>query len=927
MQSLLRLDELYKGILIPEKRHKKETLEEKINFVMEKPDKISEIIDSLKDDLDPSTAYLTFIDLLLKKYNSLEEYELNFSAIFQFLVKFICNLPTPIVEKFLQEYPLVFANLLDCLDPKQNRELLKKLTSRLNNWKTLFKNVFESLDKIKINDCKPQDLKAGLFLSTLLIYLSHHRQKQWIEFYANEVHSKDWAFFILVLNKSSRNLALNVLFRTRQLNLTLEGLLPCFEFLAKQNDYPDSVKIVVDKILHRFYLQKKFDLILDQIARIDFPIQICLLDAMTTSKRREVFYKYREKLHLLASWTDGLFHCQDSFDYRKRIIEHACDSLEKDRLTDFLIILNNKRSQVGPYLLICLIDSDFEEFIYTVPYKVRTELLSNGINDSTKRKIFKTIIHHQPNRYHLCTQMLLEMENSSVPVDPQYPLTLRECFDVLKQAIALETDSDYYAPFIEKIPAVLIGILAIAPENRNTLLKFIKHLTEKQLECFITSLNFKDALQVIESNWHLLDQEKFAVVLRSLSPHQLYRYIELKTEKIKSIYLDFVSKHKELLKAFDSAKEKGQITFATYSDYQNRVNSLRTLIRRTTSNDYHFLVKFLEEDQYKLENQHVNVFQNIQDMLQEAIENLRSKEVLFGKQGILTIQLNDIENLVVNKQDLEEDLTLTLYEGFWTFVREGTLPYLGISSHSSLGITNAGQLTLLGIRTNQDLRYIGISQEKQNFIENILRKIEKLFELLGSNSTVKENKINPQKDLQQTFQAIWQNIIDIKNDENNAKIACRQLIKIFDPQKEDNKKLKSVCLELCQQLISIEHLSEKDRAILKKGIDEINAFKPNIDPAIINNLFLYLLEEGLFILRGQYPLICLQRYLFTNVNLKKNWEKFRSLKCFSISDLFEKGLVHSIFDLYRLEEIINKNKGEEKPSGRKRTKGFVIKKS
>src|SRR5581483_6518792 len=95
--------------------------------------------------------------------------------------------------------------------------------------------------------------------------------------------------------------------------------------------------------------------------------QICLLDAMSSSKQNQVFNHYRQNLLLIATWLDGLYHYQTDFLTRKCTIERICDTLPEGKLSEFLFVLNARQSKVGAYFLICLEPQDFQEFIFTVP--------------------------------------------------------------------------------------------------------------------------------------------------------------------------------------------------------------------------------------------------------------------------------------------------------------------------------------------------------------------------------------------------------------------------------------------------------------------------------------------------------------------------------------------------------------------------------
>lgn len=871
-----------------------QSIEERANQVIADIQKLESTIEDLLKDSNAPAACSKFLNSLWEKYN-----ETNSLIVTNCACHFICKLPKHILTELLQEYPLGFLRLLEYSNSLQSQVVIKYLTAFLDNWKEIFKNIFQSLAKEPKS--APEETVAGTYLSLLQKSFSNRRCKQWIKFCAKQLPEEDVSFFILVLKKTSRIFAFNVFMHTRPHNLTQVGLAPFIECLVQWN-YPNLTKSVLERLLNKFYHQKLFDVFVDQFNQLTPRAGACLLDAMSSSKQEEILYKYQDNLPLMASWMDGLFHLSPNFFFRKVNIQTILRWVKKEELNEFFSILSLQNSQIGPYLLICLSENDCHDFIYSTSYTLRSKLLSGAIADASTGQLLRGI--KDLSNSSLVYRMTVDMENPFIPVDPLFPLTLKNCFETLEQVASNKEMAINFGPFIARIPPVLIGVLALAPERRDVLLNLANFLTEEQLKFFITPFSVKTTGPAIEQIWSSLSPKQLFSILEALSANQLKSYIQLKTEILEKKYQEYLSKDKALQDDLDAIKKVDQITLAAYSKLEDQMRDLHVLVRLQQNMDCHCLLEFL---------QRTDLTEKIPEgtliALQTTITNLNSKRVLFeGPHAIIQMQLNAIEPLIIDRDmEEEEDLTMILYAGFWTLVREGTLPYLGISEHSKLGITNPGQLNVFGIRSNEDLKHLGISPQAQHAVENLLQQVEELLKLPGepTSQQIKEEETKSRE----AFEAIWELFIDICDDKidpsDKNKVTVEKVVNRLNLMDKDPDQVKNVCLNLCQGLIKFEHLEGNEREILLKGIQELDNCvidQPQSIYAISESLF----QRGLLTLKGQFPLFCLKRYLLENVNLKQTWEKFHSLGYYSISKLVEKQIIQTPADVLRLEELAKK---------------------
>jgi hypothetical protein len=856
------------------------TIEEQMDHFIHYPEQFSPALINILQQND-AQQIIAVLKAMLQKV------ETHPQTAKQYAYQLVMAISNPIANHVLEKQPELFAQLLKCLEENQKKEILKHLTRRLENWKGRFVEVFLALDRFW-QEKRPQDTPAGSFLVNLMSFLSPHRAKQWIKHCASELPYADLAFLIITLEGKMGTFALNASICSLDFNLSEDGFLSCFEALALQTNYPNLVRSVLNKILQRFYQAGQFDKIIKQFHQLSLSTQVCLLDAMGPPKQNQIFRQHYLDLSLLAVWMDGLFYYQKKFNIRIRTIRQICDSLHEGALTEFIQMLNDQRSKVGAYFLMCLSSQHFQEFVFTVPYQIRSELLSNSLADATTASVLHAIREDTDQELLIYEEMRLNLENPIIPIETS--CNLSHCFELLQQmSLAPDLAADYI-PFIACIPPVLIGVLAINLKRRNVLIKLAPQLSDEQLKFLACVMPRKSFAIFLEKTWSSLNTSQYMALLEILTPNKLMYYVKEKNEELKAINCKFHEKYKSFQADLEKIEEGQFISSASFAQLEKRSNDLFLLTRRPSMLDYHCLRLFLQRPHIfdAFPPQYLAAFQQIVQELQHIMNHLNSKRSWFeGQHALIRIKLSELEcSLEEEMEEAEEvDLTMVLYEGFWSLVREGILPYLGISLHSQLGITHGGQLNLVGIQSNADLHLLGISPDLQNRVHRLAEEIKNLQGSKTSN-----------------FDQLWETFISIKTPPKELESVCTSILLALNIQQRKPLDLKNICLIFGQKLMEFKHLSQQDQNNLKKEMQKLESCQPQI----IRELALTFFELVLMVLRSQYPLFCLQRYLLDNKNLKQAWEKLHSHKCFSLTHLYERGLIKMSADILKLESIADK---------------------
>ncbi len=861
------------------------TIGEYARQVMEETQKLDAVMESIlggKDEVDPQ-ALANCNDFLM---SLLKQPEHDSKAMNDCVRAFISKLPQTTFYKLLTDYPALSLNLLECCDYKTSAFVFTYLIYINPEWKLILGQIFHSLDKsVTEPSGSLKQTQAGKFLSLILTHIPHRNCKQWLKFCVKNLTQENLIFFVLVLDQQ-RRFILNFFIATHQLNLTQKGLGPFIQGIVQQKNSPDVVDIVLNQILDKFYRRKTFKRFVDQFNRLNSDAQICFLTLMSVSKKEMIFKKYCGHLSFMVSFVDGLFKHQPDFFQRQYNINHILNCIGKEKVNDFLSLLDKQESPITPYLLICFSEEIVKDFICQFPLDLRSRLLSHGIADSTTYQLLEALVK-MPERHHLIQLMGIRIEHFSV--DPMESLTLGNCIEVLQQVVKNKEMWETYASFLTSIPPFLIGILTMNSNHRGLFLNLINLLSDEQLKFLVVTLPPETIGAVFERFESSLKPKHLMEILEILSEEQLQCYVTSKIQKMKEYYDQFLIGDKELQEQLYQIKDGELITYTYYVELEKKKDTLFKLLQRPVSMDCQCLARFLKQSQATKKIPELFLKWN------QITTQLTSKRTWFeGPHAFMTITFQQLEKIVKDwPQDEEIDLTQTLYTEFWLLVREKTLPYLGISQHSPLGITHPGELTLLGIQTNEDLEFLGISAQAQRAVEELIQKLTSSLDMLPDDN----------------FKKLWQIFIDICDDkldpmdaEKKHKVDSKRITQELHLAKQDPSKVRKNCFFLCQELLRFKNVSKQERDILEQGSKKLENCHDSEVLKISESLF----EQAFGILKNQYPIFCLQRYLCKNTHLKQAWEKFRSLGCQSISLLVGKKIVQQPSDLLCLADIASK---------------------
>jgi hypothetical protein len=715
----------------------------------------------------------------------------------------------------------------------------------------------------------PEVVKKCIFELLLSFPLSTARS-----FLKNEPLLLFQSFQCLDLEKRQQIIRI-LIYQLEKVDLSLEGFLLCFETLAQQGHDRDLVKFILNKIVSKFQQTKRFANIVDQFCQLSLQAQVCLLEVMTSSQQIKVFKTYQQDLGLMATWMDELFRYESDFMARQHILARIFDSLEEGVLADFFEVLTDQNAQVGAYLFVCLSLEQLQEFILNVQPETRTQLLLNSPADATSWEILAEIQAREDRHPLIFEIMGLKIEDSVV--------TLSQCFQLLQDISFNPELAPDYNSFMVHIPPILIGALATTPTGQEVLANLINHFNDEQLKFFACTLLPEPFSVLMEKNRFSLNNGQLIALLEGVSTNAFLYYVKVKIAQLQEIHLKFRQKYQELNHFFSEIEKGERITSTHLAQLQQRSHELHAMARYPSLMDYCCLWKFLQDTHLSkcCSQDDLIQLEQVKIELQQAMNHLNPKRFLFeGQHAFVRIKLDELSTMVLNDEEKHEDIDLTseLYPRFWSLIREETLSYLGMSSHSQLGITHAGQLTCLGIRSDQDLEQLGISLQWQERVEKLVAKI-------GKSETVK---------------ALWKKCVDIKLEEAELKVSYKQIVEALINQQPNFLELKEDCLLFCSEILIFQHLSKGDRNDLEKGIEFLKKYQDQTESKeIVSQMF----ERGWMILRGQHPLFCLQRYLLTNHNLKQTWEAFHSQGYFSITDLIKKSLIQASIDLLNLEKV------------------------
>lgn len=881
------------------------TQDELVQYFAEDPRRLENEILLVLAREDERDSILRIFQEGIKKIDNEEQTEISKSLINGFF-----SLPLEHKIQMMSEAPFFFADFIGRLGLEDRKKILKKVTSEISEWKNIFLAVFESLDFGRAeSEAKRQGGKH--FFSALLNAFSNRRKRQWLKYCAQSMSYRKWGDVLFFLEDADRSFLIKASMRNLDFDLSEDGYVNCIEAVATHLDHAhQKVKKILNLFLHKFYQSKTFGKIIHQLGDLSDKAQVALLNAMTPSKKIQIFCAYSSDLSRLARWYDQLLLLEKGLLERKRITITIFQIIQKDEVIDFLQRLCLQNFTGGAYLLAYLPPDLFDEFLFNTPLMLRTHLLSHSVADSHSAFLLQMVKKNKERSALIYEMMNLDMNNTFIPIDPTSFFTLKNCYEFLQTLdINMEVDC---SPFILRIPPLLIGLLAGDVQKRTTLFQLARYMSPEQLAFLICDLDRDQFYAFTLNEGASLSHDRFLAILQALRGSQLSDYLGFKSEELDQLYKKFNEGYLELNRQFERVAESSSLSRETLEEMQKQVVDLWMMCRRPSSAQYYFLSKWMQDsDNFdffsKKERSELNrAFRH----LQQISCDLTSKRPLFeGPHALINSKMNSLEAKVLDVNE-KTDLTAVLYEGFWTLVREGNLPYLGISPHSELGITHSSDLISLGIHSNQDLERLGISGALEKKVGQLIRSLETLLPLEGVSLKISSSPSSVMKRENRTVWSLWEECTLIKCSDDEAQLKCEEIVHLLDFNHGRAIQFKEMCLNFYQNLLTFPQLSFEDQSIIDSRIKLLSDQKRKMTTRDKRQRMELKPDEfmldALIILRKQHPLFCLHRYLTQNTGLKKSWQTFHSKGIVCIEDLFEKKILEKPTDLLRLEGFLER---------------------
>lgn len=629
-------------------------------------------------------------------------------------------------------------------------------------------------------------------------------------------------------------------------------------------------------------VENQFDEIRQNWGELTKPSKQCLLQAMFPSQQKILLRQHRQDISDIAFCSNILF--TNLADYRTRLalVTFICTLVPTNRLSAYICELNTLESQMGPYLLKAFSDEQFEEFLFSLLPRDRSKFLSYPIVEGDSKELMAALLANEYRRQYISTIISFDMENDIIPVGD--PLTLYNCLEHLSDINGYSAEHlALHSPFIAQIPPFLVSFLSSVPENIPRLMNVIPYLTEKQIQFFFLPIPNPISLLSAVHEKSPLSMSRFIAILEIVETGpRLEDFLARKLAPFKENHLLFFVRWQLFQKKLSIIKQNQEPSKADLINLEADSNKLHALVRTYLNEDFRSFHCFLQT-----RKNNTPTMETILKEFTDLSSSFKEKHRLFtGKHAIVPLQLEEIEKKInaVHGEEEETDLTTILYEGFWTMLRDGVLPSIGISPHSSTGIAHPGELNLVGVTSNEDLHLLGVSPQ----FDAKIQLCERLLFEIAKNEVARIS-----------FFKCWQIFVNVQSD---IKVEPNTLVSSLEIDRTKLDLVKANCAALYKELRGFIHLSGKDHEDLRKAIKSLQNPADATIKVEVRSLQLSL-EKIIPLLQNQYPLYILKRYLTGNPGIKKAWEVLREAGLPSISSLIKQGHIKTADDFLRLSAI------------------------
>ncbi len=827
-------------------------------------------------------------------------------------LKAIWHFPIHLLGECVEKHADILLTALRSLSFDDQKKCIAQFTQEKREWPFVFSFIFTHLS-LEESTHEPGCRAAEAFASIALASLSHQNKKKWFESVAKEAPLNRIALLIVASQKLLEKEALLLAFSTRKKGaLDEKNYAPLFTAFGEIAPYCqlEQLKTSIAYTVRKIFPSPVFA-IANGIENLPLNGQIALLTSLPLDDLQSILTSFLEKPQLKARWLKECFARITTLTGREELTCCFLHNLTNGRLVDFVEHLAEVEFQGAVALFNRMPQSDFEFVIGHLNKNAIAALLKLQVFDATTGPLIRKMEFAKQEV--LVRMAAIVSANSLMPLEG---CTFERCFLVVQETALIFSDDRQFSDLImQEIPPVLIGIACQNPDRKKALIPFVSLFTPMQMLYFACSMEEFDWPDFIQKAGDRLSQEQWSLFLNGLEFEQIKTFLESKSAWLDRQSALYNQAYRACFDRIQKSKPGNREDIRSNLTEWNRVwNELYGLAREPQTLVFYALdlhiksLKTIEDDGLSLyckENR--SLLLEIGQRFCLKLNALKEKTAPFlSNQDPLSLAFKEIFQELERLENDEEDITQTLYEGFWVIFRNETLPYLRkndpFSGLITDGINSLAQLPLIGIAHNEDLAHLGISQAWE-------QKLEASFNAFMMLSQAIREEERPEK--QSQIQTNWKRLcqIQLENPSEILKIASSMVEWVKDlracsiPWIENGK-------AFFESLLSFPHLLREERQALEcilrqwaiENKEEMSA-----------DFFADALAKGLLALRQLYPLFCLQRYLFSNAHLRESWKNLNAHGIESIDALFKKGWTDDPLDLFCIEDLLTHLTRSEAP--------------
>ncbi|WP_068469193.1 hypothetical protein [Candidatus Protochlamydia phocaeensis] len=808
----------------------------------------------------------------------------------------------PIFHEFFEQHPLEWRHLLMALDEEGVENFLNKAILRNPRWKECLAQVIEKMKENKLQQELPLYPDLAEDCTLLLEFLSEKQRKTFIKFCATHLSTDCLALVLYNLNNAEINLALNRFIRQNPLTRgDFEGgMQKLINAISHHFPFDEGMHYLLDKILQKYYLNKRYDTIICKFLSLSPQARLYLLASMSIEKQRDIYRRYRNDLTHMVEWMSGLLLMDVDLKRKQAIFNAIYSCIRENKIYEFWQALDDKQAPAIPFLFICAKKTDIQDFAWYEGHSaaaLRTRLFSHYMWNGSTRELMDKVLADSEGKGLLYDNMLVDLSTAFVPAELMSVKVSYDHFNSLAQAEEIEA---VYCETIAKLPPFLLGIACQDPVHQAVFLKLARYLTDEQLRFLVLSIPNNQVFAVIEPLTHKLRSGQLRVILGACSKEQLDDYADHKVLLFKQAYDTFLDRLSTLLLNLQSIQYNASTQPESYEHYYQEATNLLGFSRQSLSLSMRELVNFIES-----QGKDCTLSEETLATLNQTFKNFDSKKgLLEGSRSLVFCALETLKSFLKEAGKLEEDYDpfATIYEGFWNCLKNQEVECLDIGPESKIGVPNIGELQLIGIKTDKDLAHLSIAKERQAFLDQQCAKFKPLFEnllhrhleqaesLVGTEMQEKHTDAMEEEDpiektrrrLIQQWEDQWHQLFTLRTSSDKVPLCIDKLIEFLEIPEQNPSHIVLICQSLIKDLLSLDNLTAIQRKNLETlGLNLSQCRSPIEACSMCNGI----IKHALKIIRRRHTLVCLQFYCRQGEALKQAWEQFRLEGFYTIDSL------------------------------------------